>query len=179
MRRRNRYGKVGVLALVLLMGLALTGVGYGMWTDTVKINAGVEIGVRDDVLGVSLCATDPAVPPDPDTTILCFLNETSDKLPKPDQVEIHIHKAKLGVLYYCDFYIQNKGTIPTRVKSIQILTSSPEIGVQLSGSISLGTVIEPGHGETGTINVKLVDPQGEDLDYIVWVTILTQQWNFP
>ena len=36
-RKRNRFSRLGVLPIVLLLALCVTGIGYGAWTDTVYI----------------------------------------------------------------------------------------------------------------------------------------------
>ena len=43
-RRRNRFARLGVLPIVLLLALCLTGVGYGAWTDTVYIEGTITTG---------------------------------------------------------------------------------------------------------------------------------------
>lgn len=46
-RNRNRFARLGVLPIVLLLALCLTGVGYGMWSDTVYIEGTITTGEWD------------------------------------------------------------------------------------------------------------------------------------
>jgi len=46
-KRRNRFSRLGLLPIVLLLALCLTGVGYGMWSDTVYIEGTITTGTWD------------------------------------------------------------------------------------------------------------------------------------
>ena len=46
-RRRNRFSLLGLLSIVLLLALCVTGIGYGAWTDTVYIEGTVTTGTWD------------------------------------------------------------------------------------------------------------------------------------
>ena len=46
-RRRNRFSRLGLLPIVLLLALCLTGVGYGMWSDEVYIEGTITTGTGD------------------------------------------------------------------------------------------------------------------------------------
>ena len=47
-RRRNRFSRLGLLPIVLLLALCLTGVGYGMWSDEVYIEGTITTGTWFD-----------------------------------------------------------------------------------------------------------------------------------
>jgi len=46
-KRRNRFSRLGVLPIVLLLALCVTGVGYGMWSDEVYIEGTITTGEWD------------------------------------------------------------------------------------------------------------------------------------
>ena len=46
-KRRNRFSRLGLLPIVLLLVLCLTGVGYGMWSDEVYIEGTITTGTWD------------------------------------------------------------------------------------------------------------------------------------
>jgi len=46
-RRRNRFSRLGLLPIVLLLALCLTGVGYGMWSDEIYIEGTITTGTWD------------------------------------------------------------------------------------------------------------------------------------
>lgn len=43
-RRRNRFSRLGVLPIVLLLALCVTGIGYGAWIDTIYIEGTITTG---------------------------------------------------------------------------------------------------------------------------------------
>lgn len=45
--KRNRFSRLGMLPIVLLLALCLTGVGYGMWSDEVYIEGTITTGTWD------------------------------------------------------------------------------------------------------------------------------------
>ena len=46
-RRRNRFSRLGLLSIALLLALCVTGVGYGMWSDEVYIEGTITTGEWD------------------------------------------------------------------------------------------------------------------------------------
>jgi hypothetical protein len=178
MKRSARFifGKVGILALVLVAVLGVTGVVYAKWSDSVNVTGTMGTYTFNDTLGVSLCWTDP--PGQSGTGVACWgVINNSVKQPDPDQMVIVVSKARKDVYYYCDFYIENDGTIPTRVQSIDISNASPAIlDVQVLG-IGLGDYIEPGSNISGSVLARLKGDAGAGLDYQISVRVLVEQWQ--
>lgn len=47
-RRRNRFSRLGVLPIVLLLALCLTGVGYGLWSGEMYVEGTITTGTWFD-----------------------------------------------------------------------------------------------------------------------------------
>jgi len=170
--KRNRFAaQMGVLLVVLVVALGLMGVGYAKWSDAVDISATATSGIGNDTL--MMTGRDGHL----EEEARYWVSNTSRVLlPDPDRIVIHIANAVSGASYYCDFSIQNGGTIPTQIQSISIFPSpSNEFAVNVSG-VAKGDVIDPGQSVAGTVSISVSD-QGKGLDYDAWVTFVTVFWN--
>ncbi len=182
MRRRKSLGlgKIGILALALVIMLGVMGVGYAAWSDEIDIAGIVNTGEWNDTLVEGLCWTSPAE--QTDTYIDCWgLLDTSPDLPDPDQMALYIDNATSGVTYNCDFFIYNEGTIPTALQSIAVWASN-DLSVtvlDLSTGMPLepGTPIEPGESVSGTVSIELKASATPGWDYLTTVTFVTVRWN--
>ena len=173
MRKRKGLGRVGIISVALLLSFCVMGVGYSLWSDTLTIGGTLEMGTWNDTLVSTICWTDP--PNQENTSVACFLLNTSPDLPNPDCMVITIYDAQPAILYNCDFRIENIGTIPTIVQSITI-TASTDLAVTVNG-IEKGTPIEPGESVCGTVTALFNDSATWNYDYLFTVTILTEKWN--
>ena len=123
-RGRNRFSRLGVLSIVLLLALCLTGVGYGMWSDEVYIESTVEMGY----IGVALS---PGACSDPEIT--CSVSA-------PHTLVVALTAAPPGA-YTCDFTITNTGTIPVKIQSIAVSGVPAGVAVSVLG-VAEGMQIE-------------------------------------
>ena len=44
MRKRNRFARLGILSIALLLSLCVMGIGYAGWTDTVSVDVTMKMG---------------------------------------------------------------------------------------------------------------------------------------
>ena len=145
--------KLTTVFLALIVALMLTGVGYGIWSDTINISAIIETGAWGSELS----------PGTPDAGVSCIIDGNT--------LHITITDATVGSYSYTNFDIHNTGTVPIKIQSISI--SSPgEVNTTVSG-ISVNDVIDGGATSFGTVNMQ-VTVAGT---YNVQVTIDTILWN--
>ena len=98
---------MGIVSVALLVGLGLTSMGYGIWSDTLNFDATVGIGTQSTELTCSGNYTVPA-----GGLISCSVTD--------NVLTVTVTNAQLDVNYYCDFNIQNTGTIPVKIQSIVV-----------------------------------------------------------
>ena len=152
-KRRDGLAKVGTVFVALLAALALTGMGYGIWSDTLSISGTIETGSYGSELS----------PGTPDAGVSCIIYGNT--------LHITITDATVGLYRYTNFDIHNTGTVPIKIQSISIL-SPAEVNTTVSG-ISVNDVIDGGATSFGTVNMQ-VTVAGT---YNVQVTIDTILWN--
>lgn len=111
--KRNRFSRLGVLSVVLLLALCITGVGYSMWTDQITIDGTTELGYVDVVLSAGTCSGP----------------EITHSVNPPHSLVVTLTDAPPGT-YTCGFTITNTGTIPVKVQSIMV--SGVPTGVEVS-----------------------------------------------
>ena len=124
-RRRNRFSRLGLLSIVLLLSLCLTGVGYGMWSDEVYIEGTMEMGYIGVVLSPVVCSS---------PGITCSVSASA-----PHTLHVTLSNPQAGN-YTCGFTITNAGTIPVKIQSI-VTSGYPAELVSVSG-VTEGMQIE-------------------------------------
>jgi len=155
-KKGNSFAKVVTIFLALIIALALTGMGYGVWTDTLSIIGTVETGTYDVELSPGT--------PDPSENVSCTIDGNT--------LNITITDAAVGWYYYRNFDVHNTGTVPVKIESIAI--SSPAGVTTTVSGIAVDDVIEGGEMPLGTVNMQ-VTVAAES--YNVQVTIDTVLWN--
>ena len=161
--RRKRFPPLGLLSITVLLSLCITGVGYATWTDEIAIDATAETGYIDVVLTQGDCSH-------PDI-ITCSVSESD-----PHTLEVILTNAPPGD-YACDFTIENTGTIPVKIQSIDI----PEIpGVEVSVSgVAVGTQIEQAGVEPDSVEgaVLVTVHEGCQVTCSFEIAFSFVQWN--
>ena len=162
-RRRNRFSRLGLLSLALLLSLCVTGIGYAAWTDELTIDGTVEIGYVAVVLNSGTCS-DPA--------ITC-------SVPAPHTLVVTLTNGPGGT-YVCGFTITNTGTIPVKIQSIDIDRSGvpDEVDISVSG-VAEDTQIEQAgvHPDSIAGAVFVTVPAGCEGMFSFGITFSFIQWN--
>jgi len=155
--RRNRFSRLGLLSLALLLSLGITGIGYAAWTDEVTIDGTVEIGYIGVVLSEGVSSGNVTA---------SIVGHT---------IEIEINAGGEGEYEYRDFDIHNTGTIPVKIQDIQIEPSGG-LAVEVSG-VEVGTQIEQSGVDPDTVygTVAMTVPGAGT--YTCKVTFYFIQWN--
>jgi len=156
-RRRNRFSRLGLLSLALLLSLCITGIGYAAWTDEVTIDGTVEMGYVAVVLSEGVSSANVTA---------SIVGHT---------IDIEINAGGEGEYEYRDFGIHNTGTIPVKIQDIQIEFSGG-LAAEVSG-VEVGTQIEQSGVAPDTVygTVAMTVP-GAGI-YTCKVTFYFIQWN--
>ncbi len=124
--RRNRFSRLGLLSLALVLSLGITGIGYAAWTDELTIDGTVEIGYVAVVLSPGDCSRP----------------EITCSVPAPHTLVVTLTNAPPAG-YDCYFTITNTGTIPVKIQSIDIDPAGIPDGVEVFVlGVAEGTQIE-------------------------------------
>jgi len=113
-KKSNRFSRLGMLSVALLLALCVTGVGYAAWTDTAVIDGTMEMGHIEVELSPGVCSN---------PQITCSVSA-------PHTLVVTLADAPPGT-YTCGFTITNTGTIPVKLQSIDISGVLPP-GVEVS-----------------------------------------------
>ena len=122
MKKKSVFGKVGVLALVVLMLALGTGVVYGMWSSTVNINVASKTGTVTWALTGGVPYTSPTGASISDSISYTVINGVVIN----SVVTVTITSPSHSYIYYVPLTIQNTGTIPLKIQSITF--ARPSIG---------------------------------------------------
>jgi hypothetical protein len=154
--KRNRFARLGILSIVLLLSLGIMGVGYAGWTATALVDGTAETGSWVGVL---------------DEPVAISQNITLDVEP-PDILDVSVSNALANTTYTGSFEVNNVGTVPIRIGSIDF-DLPPNVTASVSG-VSAGDQIEP--GETKSAIVSTSTPiAGKSYDFTVTFTFVL--WN--
>jgi hypothetical protein len=159
--KRNRFSRLGMLSIALLLALCLTGVGYAAWTDELAIDGTAELGYVEVVLSPGACS---------DPQISCSVDPAHTLV-------ITLTNAQAGV-HTCGFTITNTGTIPVKIQSIGI--SGVPAGVEVSVlGVAQGTQIEQSgvypDSVSGTVRVLVLEGCIASCSFEVAFSFV--QWN--
>ena len=161
-RRRNRFSRLGLLSLALLLSLCVTGIGYAAWTDQLTIDGTAEIGSVEVVLDPGACSP---------SQITCSLLA-------PHILSVTVTNAPPGT-YTCGFTITNTGTIPVKIQSIDTSGVVPA-GVEVSVlGVAEGTQIEQAGVYPDSIEgmVRVIVPENGCVSFSFEIAFSFVQWN--
>ena len=161
MQGKNKYSLVRftVISLTLLVALVLAGMSYGIWSDAIRLNTTMDIGVVD----FNLTETVDYTFPEGGTVVL---------LVSGDSLDLMVVSADILYDYYSEFSITNTGTLPIKLVMDPILPTG--VVADLLNLIGDG-IIDPGESEYYQAHVYLQDTthQGDDLSINIPVVV----WN--
>jgi hypothetical protein len=167
--------KTGMLFLALVLALGSLGVGYALWEKSVYIDAVVNTGEVDAIMSEGNCYDSEPTNKDY-SSIACSLNTTDNQ-----RLDVTLTDAYPSVNYTCEFDITNTGTVPIIVQSVTGLPTPPWAEIYFSkrpgGGSFVGTQIDPGWSENGTMMVHLNNNAEELTTYKFSVAIQCVQWN--
>jgi hypothetical protein len=169
--------KVGIWGLVLVLCLAVVGIGYATWEKNLEIDGTVGTGI----LSAEWEEVD-AWDTEPDGKDVS--NITCEAGPADPQILIlEVTNAYPCIDYYNKVDIRNTGTIPLDV--IEIVLNNPSsayLTVELLDEnleeLDLPAQVEPDEALTVVIHLHLEQaaPQGESMT--LSATVFTAQWNW-
>ena len=161
-RRRSRLDKVGVLAVVLLVAMGLTGIAYASWSDTANISTNVQTGscVSEVVPGFS-SGSNITIAIDPGD---------------PHTLDVTLTDSQSNTEYWAEFSHSNVGTIPFIIQSdIAPTDVPPDISVIVTG-IAKGDQIDPQGTQQGRVSVT-TGSSPPPATFTIKVAIQVVQWN--
>jgi hypothetical protein len=182
--------KIAAICIVLLVAMAVVGVGYARWYELLFVDVTVETGEVDVVW--SLEDFDDIGDEDPLKEEWSWIEAAIVTGQNPDDtLDIDIFNAYPCIEYYVDFNIENVGTIPVHVWNVLCEGNLPPEFVTMTdmagAPIPEGMQLHPGEIFYGKIVIHLentwTDETGqvhdtlEDTTYTLQCTIDASQWN--
>ncbi len=145
--RNKHFGKLGLMSVVILAALMLTGVGYGMWLDTINLDVTNHTGdLSAQIMAITTSSS----------------NVTWSGSPSSGETP-YIALTLAGALagdYWATFTLQNAGTLPFKVDTIAPTDLPPGLPpgslVTFTG-IARGDQLEPGGARTVTVDIHLTE----------------------
>lgn len=159
MRKRNRFARLGMLSIALLLSLCVMGIGYAGWTDTVSVDVTMKMGYIEVVLSEGQGFPSGNV-------TASIVGHT---------IDIEIEAGDEGEYEYRNFDIHNLGTIPVKIQDISIVPSGGLVA-EVSG-VEVGTQIEQSGVAPDTVYGTVVMTVTGAGIYTCEVTFYFVQWN--
>ena len=159
MRKRNRFARLGLMSIALLLSLCVMGIGYAGWTDTISIDVTMKTGYIEVVLSEGQGFPSGNV-------TASIVGHT---------IDIEIEAGDEGEYEYRNFDIHNLGTIPVNIQDISVVCSGGLVA-GVSG-VERGTQIEQSGVDPDTVygTVAMTVPGAGN--YTCEVIFSFIQWN--
>jgi len=155
--KRSSFAKIGAIILSVVMGLGLMGIGVSYWSETTHITGTAKTGTWGVEVTDCTCST----------PVTCGV--------AGNVLTVALTDAAAGE-YSCDFEIENTGDIPVKIQTIVVDPSPPAGGVGVTTTdVVVGTQIDPGLPETGTVNIELDNAITGIFDFTVTFNVIP--WN--
>jgi predicted ribosomally synthesized peptide with SipW-like signal peptide len=168
--------KIGLLCLALVLALGSLGVGYAAWTDQIVINGTVNTGTLCFGFDDYFLVNDPCEPPTPDWT--CDVGFGNKRIVPEGKnvgcttvtwVDLHTVEITITNAYPCylstvSMHMINCGTVPLRIKAVNLTYPDPYNPGYDATVALLDSVITYIPGET-----QYVDPAIDNVIEIKWV----------
>ena len=189
-------GKMAAIFGVLIISLAVMAASYAYWTETLSVSGSVGTGTLDAKFAAAFTDDDETV----NNATLDADDDGKDPKecgPNPARYDYDVasssaninttdpHTATITVSgsypsYYTTawFDIQNTGTIPVKIKSVNLEDVPTELNVTKVADPT-GTILEPGETAQLGICVHVTDAAEEGATYSFSVTVDVEQFNAP
>ena len=151
-RKRNSFARIGILCLVMLAALGAMGATFSIWSETLYIDGAVTIGTTSGGLADGSCS--------PSSGETWISSQASGNL-----LEVTVHNAQTAIEYTCQFKVQNTGTIPIKITTIETDPTSAST-ITTIDFISDGTVINALTRVTDVLRVTPVSDVDLSFDVI-------------
>ena len=175
--------KMSTAMLAVIAAMALVGIGYAHWTETITISGTVDTGELD--CGWSWETGWDTESDEKDVSSISAEGVDEDGDGDYDELVVTINNAYPCIHYYLPIDIKNTGTIPGEIASIDIDTSGLPSGSTVEiqedpdkdPDIGVDVQIDPGEEAYGILHVHLPQDAEENTDYTFTVSVEFVQWN--
>jgi hypothetical protein len=156
--------------MTLVIALASLGTSYACWSQDLTIKGAIDTGEVDVAFGKAV-SNDPRGETDPGYDKDVATTEVTGAF--SDKLTVSITNAYPCYTSSVEFTVRNKGTIPVKIKSINI-DSPEEISADVT-TLKVGKEIRK--WRKGVLHIHVNKDAGENENYVFNVTITAEQWN--
>lgn len=191
---------IGVAAIVLLIGLATMGMGYGLWSKVLTIDTTVQTGSVDGRWVFASCDefyTWPDLPTPNQLTEFLGKDVGSFELDLDgDQLFVTLHNTYPSYAVICDVKFKVEGTIPVILRGVDITPVSPNLApCELSKTEDeqnttlecpeltviyidgIGSQVHPGSLVASDLLIHVEQPAAQGDTYQFELGVCFAQWN--
>ena len=172
--------KIAIIFLTVIIALALCGVGYALWAQTLHIEGTVTVQTGNFGGGFTDCSTnDPpgTIDPGKDKDVAwCTAELAEPENSGWEKVIVTIENAY--PCYECEVNVtvQNHGTLPMRIARVDVINPNPdELTVTHQGLKDVE--LDPGEWVVGTVKVHLEQPALQGHIYTFNIELHLELWR--
>lgn len=159
------FGKIAILSLVLVVGLAAVGLGFAGWSQELFINGTVNTGSVD--MEFQNCrAVQANGMNNAETTVNC-LDLNGDGM--AETMQVNIQGAFPGHVAAVLFDVHCSGSVPVHISEILITEPGDNVEVSISG-IAVGDQIHPCESVPATLTARVNTNQAGQYGFSVRIT---------
>jgi hypothetical protein len=183
--RNKAMGAFAPVLLVAILAVSILGGAMALWWERLNIDVNVETGTLDASLSVHDFG-DNEIPlavqaGESDPSVKDVSNITCTLSPDANSIDIQVNNAYPGITYYCTINLENTGTIPFKVYSVNLTGNLTDVMTSdsgfVNGSIYEGLQMHPGDVVYDTLQITLTNDAAENATYTATLEIVVEQWN--
>jgi len=178
-------GAVAPILMLAVIAAGLVGGAMALWWESLTVDVTVHTGELDASLSVegawdnetAIAAQQGEPVPEVKnvSNVSCVLSEDGNS------ITVTVENAYPGITYFCALNLENTGTIPFKVYSIELTGNITSVMTNTSGLVN-GTIYEglqmhPGDTVYDTLAITLTNSAEENHTYTGTLTIVVEQWN--
>jgi hypothetical protein len=166
LKKKSVFGKLGILALVVLLLALGTGVVYGMWTQTINVDVSSNTGTLTWTVTGGVPYSSPSGGSVSDSITSTSVSNT---------VNVTITNPNSNDTYYVPITISNTGTVPLIIQSVTF-AGAPNGVLPFELQLPKGYQLDPGAVQSVTITIGGI-PSTVTKTFTFTMTVVPVQWN--
>lgn len=161
---------IGIIVMMMMMALAVLGVGYAWWTEQLTATGAIQTGSIDVRMENTTVEEG-----DPLSVATCSGTVSADG----KTLTVTIDNAYPGYTCGLNFGLTNYGTVPAKITGLKRPNSTTEYNINAAGELSLREGLNPAISKSASIAIEILEGAAQSTNYRFDFSMEIAQGNAP